>query len=313
MPSVKLPLSASTLRGSIKDYTFILLGIFFYSVGFTIFILPHDIVTGGMAGFSTLVYYFSGTTIPVAVTMYGANMLLLVAGFRVLGRTFVIRTLFGMTVISIMIGAMEGYFTSHPPLVASMPMSVAFGSVLCGLGIGMYYSHGGTTGGTDIVAAIMTHRGKLSLGRVMMIVDISIVALSFFLPFAGDMEARIQSRVQTMLLGGFSIVVYSFIADRYVGAGKQTVQFFILSDAWEEIAYRITHETGRGVTIWDAKGYWTGTSRTMMLVWCRQSDTYKIYNIVKQTDENAYITGGNVRSVYGNGFDYLTLKKPDFM
>ncbi len=313
MPSVNFSLSAPTLRGSIKDYTFILLGILFYSVGFTIFILPHNIVTGGMAGFSTLVYYFSDAAIPVSVTMYGTNIILLIIGFRVLGRKFVIRTLFGMTVISIMIGALEGYFTSHPPLVTSMPMSVAFGSVLCGLGIGMYYSHGGTTGGTDIVAAIMTHLGKASLGRVMMTVDISIVALSFFLPFDGDMEARIQNRVQTMMLGGFSIVVYSFIADRYVGMGKQTVQFLILSDSWKEIAYRITHETGRGVTIWDAKGYWTDTPRTMMLVWCRQSDTYKIYNIVKQTDENAYITGNNVRSVYGNGFDYLTLKKPGFM
>ena len=118
------------------------------------------------------------------------------------------------------------------------------------------------------------------------------------------MEARIQSRTQTIIYGWVAIFLYSWLADKYVAQGKQTIQFIILSEKWKVIAHRVTHETGRGAT-----GYWTGEDRKLMLVWCRQVDTYHIFRIVKEEDENAYITNSEVRSVYGNGFDRLKLKK----
>ena len=285
------------LSQNIRDCIAIVSGILIYAVGFTVFILPHHIVIGGMAGFSSLIFYATGGRLPVAVVMYGTNILLLLCGFRYLGKGFVLRTIFGATLLSVLIGSVEGYFTSHPPLVSSAPMSVIMGAVMLGLGIGIYFSHHGTTGGTDIVAAIMSHVSDISMGRVMMIIDVSIVALSFFLPFDGDMEARIQSRTQTIIYGWLAIYIYSWLADRYIDKGKET------------IAYRITHETGRGVSMWDGTGYWTGEPRKLMLIWCRQNDVYQILRIVKETDENAYVTNSSVRSVYGNGFDRLKLKK----
>lgn len=188
-------------------------------------------------------------------------------------------------------------------------MSVMIGAVLLGLGIGIYYSHHGTTGGTDIVAAIMEHISDISMGRVMMIIDVTIVALSFFLPFDGDMEARVQSRSQTIIFGLLSIVVYSWLADYYIAQGKQTIQFIILSEKWDTMAHRITHETGRGATVWDAQGYWTGDQKKMMLVWCRQTDVDSILRIAHEVDPTAYVTTSTVRSVYGNGFDRLRIKK----
>ena len=194
---------------SIRDWAAIIAGIAIYAIGFTVFILPHHIVIGGMAGFSTLIYYATGGLLPVAVVMYGTNIILLVCGYKYLGKGFVLRTIFGTTMLSMLIGMVEGYFTSHPPLVTSTPMSVMMGGVLLGLGIGIYYSHHGTTGGTDIVAAIMAHKTDVSMGRVMMIIDVTIVALSFFLPFDGDMEARIQARTETIIFGLLAIVLYS--------------------------------------------------------------------------------------------------------
>ncbi len=302
-------LNRAQLVNETIDLMYIIIGIAIYSLGFTIFILPHHIVIGGMAGFSTLIYYASSQTIPVAVTMYGTNILLLICGYKFLGKGFVLRTIFGATVLSLIIGCMEGYFTSHPPLVTDRTMSVAMGSILLGIGIGVYYSHHGTTGGTDIVAAVMSKISNVSMGRVMMIVDISIVACSFFLPFDGDMEARIQSRTQSIIYGWLAIFIYSYIADKFVYEGRQTVQFLIISDAWNKIAYRITHETGRGVTTWNGEGYWTEQERKMMMVWCRKEDTHAIYRIVKEEDQTAYITTSYVKSVYGNGFDALKLKK----
>lgn len=291
-----------------KNLLVIVVGIALYSVGFTVFILPHHVVIGGMAGFSTLVYYASAQTIPVAVTMYGMNLLLLAFGFRMLGKGFVLRTIFGSTVMSLIIGCIEGYFTSHPPLVEDAPMSIAVGAVLCGIGIGVYYSHHGTAGGTDIVAAIMSKVSNISVGRVMMIVDISIVACSFFLPFDGNIEERVQVRTQSIIYGWLSIFLYSFIADKFIYQGRQTVQFIILSDKWQRVAARITKETGRGVTTWDGTGFWTGQERKLMIVWCRQADTFHIMTIIKEEDPAAYITESFVRSVYGNGFDTLKLK-----
>jgi uncharacterized membrane-anchored protein YitT (DUF2179 family) len=292
-----------------KDYAYIILGMMIYAIGFTIFILPHQIIIGGMAGFSSLIYYASGQRIPVAVTMYGVNVALLVCSYRIIGRTFVVRTIFGATVLSLLIGCIEGYFTSHPPLITDVTMSVLMGSILCGVGIGTYYSHHGTAGGTDIIAAIMSKVSRFSVGRVMMIVDMTIVACSFLLPFDGDMEARVQVRTQVIIYGWLAIYLYSFITDKFLSADRQTVQFIILSDKWERIADRITKETGRGVTTWNATGFWTGADRKLMIVWARRYDVIAIRNIAIEEDEHAYITNSYVKSVYGNGFDALKVHK----
>ncbi len=293
---------------NVRDYLIIIAGMAIYAIGFTAFILPHEIVIGGMAGFSTLVYFASGGLLPVAVTMYATNILMLVCWYKSLGRKFVIGTVFGATVLSGIIGMIEGYFTSHPPLVTDPTMSVIMGSVICGLGIGLYYSHKGSAGGTDIVAAIFEKKLNVSMGRTMMIMDVAIVTCSFFLPFDGDMDARIQSRVQTILYGWASIVIYSVVANYIVNADKQTIQFFILSSKWKEIADHIAHECGRGVTSFDGKGVWTGEERTMLVVWCRQYDAEQIYAIIQRIDGNAYIIQSAAQSVYGNGFDTLRTK-----
>lgn len=287
----------------------ITLGMLIYTIGFTVFILPHGVVIGGMAGFSTLVFYATAEKVPVAVTMYGVNILLLLLGARELGRGFVGRTIFGATVLSVMIGATEGYFTSHAPLVTDITLSVTLGAVLLGVGIGLYYSHNGTAGGTDIVAALMAKKYNISVGRVMMIVDMSIVACSFFLPFDGSLEERVQVRTQTILYGWLSIFLYSYITDVFLKAGRQTVQLLIISTRWHEVGSRIAKETGRGVTTWSGEGFWTGESRKLMLVWCRKPQLAHMMEIIRDEDPHAYVTDTYVRSVYGNGFDAIPSKK----
>ena len=297
------------LKKSVSDLFIILIGISLYVIGFCVFVLPHHVVIGGMTGLGTLVYFATMEKVPIAVTMYGANLLLLLIGLKILGKGFLLRAIYGATMISVLIGAVEGYFTAHPPLVTSAPMSLIMGSVLMGLVIGVYYSHNGTSGGSDIVAAIMAHKTTISMGRVLMIMDMTIVAFSFLLPFEGDMEMRIQVRTETIIYGWVSIFIYSNLADRYMTAGKQTIQFFVLSDKWEDIAYRVSHETHRGVTLWDAKGYWTGEKRTMMVMWCRKYDIESITKIVTECDQHAFISINNVKGVYGNGFDHLRVPK----
>lgn len=293
---------------TVRDFIIIIAGLIIYAIGFTVFILPHEIVVGGMAGFSTLVYFATGQHVPVAVTMYVTNILMLVCWYRILGRQFVVRTVFGATMLSVVIGSIENYFTSHPPIVADTTMSVLMGSVFCGLGIGLYYSHKGSAGGTDIVAAVCDKKLHISIGRTMMIIDFTLVTSSFFLPFDGDMDARVQARVGTIIYGWSSIVVYSFLANYLVNADKRTLQLLILSPKWKEIANSVAHDAHRGVTTFDAHGYWTGEARTILIVWCRQYDADQIYEIVRGIDEGAFIIQSHARSLYGNGFDPLRIK-----
>lgn len=298
----------STFNKNAHEYLIILAGMALYAVGFTVFILPHQIVTGGMAGFSSLVFFASGERIPVAVTMYSVNILMLVLWYKVLGRQFVFRTVIGATILSAMIGSIEGYFTSRPPLVSDMTMSVLVGSAICGVGIGLYYAHKASSGGTDIVVAIFEKTKGISVGRTMVVLDATIVGCSFFLPFDGDMEARIQARVQTITYGWASILIYSFIANYIVGLDKQTIQFIIVSEKWREIAEKITHECNRGLTTIDGEGYWTGQARKLLVVWCRQYDSDNIYSAIYSVDHEAIIIQSDARSVYGKGFDRLRPK-----
>ena len=100
----------NSLKSNVSDFAMITVGLILYAIGFCVFILPHSIVIGGMAGLGTLVYFATGGFVPVAVTMYGVNLLLIAIGWKVLGKAFVARTIFGATGISVFIGLIENYF-----------------------------------------------------------------------------------------------------------------------------------------------------------------------------------------------------------
>ena len=149
---------------NLKDYLFIILGLLLYGFGFSAFILPHEIVIGGLSGVGTLVYFGTNGLIPVAVTQYACNLLLLGFAFRIVGKTFVWRTIFGATVISLAIGIFEAIFMrlSHP-LIEDISMSAILGAILCGVGVGLCFVHNGSSGGTDIVAAMVSKVSNVSV------------------------------------------------------------------------------------------------------------------------------------------------------
>ncbi len=297
-----------SLMSNAKDYVMIIIGLIIYSVGFTAFVLPHGIVIGGMAGLGTLVYFATNTVVPVSVTMYGVNIILMICGYRMLGRQFTIRTIFGATGISLFIGLLEGYFTSHPPLIAETPMSLVLGGILCGTGIGTIYIHNGTSGGSDIVAAMVTKVSNVSVGRILMAVDMSIVAFTFFLPFNGDLEARIQASLPRIIYGWVTIFIYSYMTDMIIDTNRRATQFIIFSHKWAEIADRVNNEAHRGVTVLDGQGWYSKQEVKILLVWCRKIESVTIFRIIKSIDNDAFITQSNANGVYGKGFDVMRIK-----
>lgn len=297
-----------SLMHNAKDYVIIILGLVLYALGFTAFILPHEVVIGGVAGVGTLVYFATRGLIPVAVTQYGVNLLLLAMAFKIVGRTFVMRTIFGASVISLSIGLFEGYFMSRPPLIPDMSMSVILGAILCGIGIGTIFIHNGSSGGTDIVAAMVSKVSNVSVGRTFIFCDMSIVLLSIFLPFDGDLEARIQARVPIIVYGWVVTFIIAYLTDMIINTNRQATQFYIFSTKWDEIADAINQEAHRGVTVMDAEGWYSKKQIKVLMVWCRKIESVTIFRIVKSIDEEAFITQTNTNGVYGKGFDKMKVK-----
>lgn len=299
----------NSLLVNAKDYVIIILGLCLYAVGFTACILPHKVVIGGVAGISTLIYYASAKLIPVAVSSYACNLILLAIAYKIVGRTFVLRTIFGVTVAALEIGVCEGFFSGlvHP-LIPDRTVSLVMGAILCGFGVGLCFIHNGSTGGTDIVAACVSKVSNVSIGRTMIYVDMCIVTLSIALPFQGTFEERIVERIPTIVYGVMVTFIISFITDQIINSNRQATQFFIFSPKWKAIADQIMTEAHRGVTVLDGKGWFTKNDIKILMVYCRKTESVTIFRIIKSVDEHAFVTQGAVNGVYGQGFDKVKIK-----
>ena len=299
----------SNLFTNLKDYLFIILGLLLYGFGFTAFILPHEIVIGGLSGVGTLVYFATNGFVPVAATQYACNLILLAFAFKIVGKTFVLRTIFGATVISLSIGIFEAIFMrlSHP-LIPDVSMSAILGAILCGVGVGLCFVHNGSSGGTDIIAAMVSKVSNVSIGRTMIFTDMIIVTLSICLPFEGDFQQRIETRVPLIVYGWVITFIVAYLTDMVINTNRQATQFIIFSSRWSEIADQINTEAHRGVTVIDGEGWYSKQPVKVLMVWCRKIESVTIFRIVKSVDDNAFITQANVNGVYGKGFDTMKIK-----
>jgi uncharacterized membrane-anchored protein YitT (DUF2179 family) len=280
---------------TVKDYVMITLGLFCYAFGFTAFILPEEIVIGSVTGLSSLIHYWLGWN--VAATYYVINIILLCIAFRSVGKQFVLRTIIGATISTIFIATLQPMFTS--PIVEGQPfMNVILGAVLCGLGLGTVFTHNGSTGGTDIIAAMVAKYSTISFGRTMMYCDVLIICSSWLLFHSID----------KIVYGLIFMVIYSVAADRVINNTRQSVQFQIISKKWKEIADNVIQEAHRGCTILDGTGWYTKTDVKIVMVMCRKHESVNIFRIIKETDREAIITQSNVNGVYGFGFDELKVR-----
>jgi hypothetical protein len=298
---MSLKISHKHLWLSVRDYVVIVLGIFLYSFGFTAFIFPEKVVIGGVTGLGTIIFFVTermfGTGVPVAVSQYALNLILLFFAFRSVGKQFVIRTIFGATVISLFIGVLTPLFKET--LVPNQPfMNIILGSLMCGIGLGIVFTHNGSTGGTDIVAAMVSKHSNVSVGRTMLYTDMCIISSSYL----------IFHQIETVVYGFVVLVIVSFMADMIINTNRQAVQFTIFSKHWERIANAINSDAHRGCTVLTGMGWYSKQEVKVLLVMCRKIESVTIFRIIKSIDPNAFITQANVNGVYGLGFDAIKLK-----
>ncbi len=276
-----------------RDYVLVVIGLALYAVGLTGFLIPNKIVTGGLAGISLLINYSTG--IPVWLSILVINSGLLVFAWFVLGRKFVLNTLFGAFGLTLFIGIFEKYIT-HSLLPSADPlMASIIGAICCGVGLGLVYSMNSTTGGTDIVGAVITKYRYISMGRGLMYVDVVIILSSWFL---------FQS-LEKIIYGLIIIAVLYYVVDMVISGARQSVQFFIFSNKYEEIASHINSELHRGCTVIDGVGWYSKQPQKVLIVLARKTESTSIFRLVKRIDMNAFIAQSNVVGVYGKGFDSI--------
>ena len=289
-------LGRRSIMKEIRDYAFITVGMFFYCIGWTVMLLPNSITTGGVSGIANIIYW--GTGIPVDLSYFSINAVLMIFALRLLGLKFCIKTIYAVTMLTVMVNISQRIVGDTQFLHDQPFMVTVIGSIFCGMGVGMGLSAGGSTGGTDIIAAIINKYRDISLGRVIMLCDVVIISCSYL----------VLKSWERVVYGYVELFIVSYCVDQVVNSMRRSVQFFIISDKYEEIGRNINQNARRGCTVIDGHGFYSGKEVKMLFVLTRKSESDHIFQLISHIDPNAFVSQSAVIGVYGQGFDRFRIK-----
>jgi uncharacterized membrane-anchored protein YitT (DUF2179 family) len=277
----------------VKDFLIISLGLLINALGWTLFILPAEITGGGITGVSAVVFY--AAKIPMGLTFFAINIVLIIIAIRILGATFGLKTLFSIGILTLFFTLFQKLF--NKPIVNDDFLSAVLGGMLGGIGVGIVFSRGGSTGGTDIIALIINKYRNISPGRIIMYCDVIIIASSYLVFFSPE----------KLVYGYVTMWVVSFTIDSFLNGANRSAQLFIFSQKYDAIADFIMEESSRGVTVIDGKGWYTKENIKIVMTVVRKRETSLIFRKIKEIDPDAFISMGSVMGVYGKGFDQLKM------
>ena len=284
----------------VMQYLFIVLGIMLYCFSWTVFLVPKHIIGGGVVGLATIVYYLTG--FPMGITNFVVNGILLIIGYRILGGKFGLNTIIGMTTASLSlilfqqvldVNNMEYFKFENMELFTR----AVLGGALSGIGIGICFVNGGNSGGSDIIALIVTKYRNVSPGSVILVVDAIVIAGTLLVPNGLGVEGMVYCYIV--------LVTFTYTLDLVVEGRKQTYQITIMSQLNEQIADAIGNEVKRGVTLLNGWGWYTKKDQKVLLVIAQKKDKVEIMRLVKAIDPNAFISVAKTQGVYGTNFDTI--------
>lgn len=298
----------------VKEYALVALGILLYVTGWILFLIPNNLVGGGVSGVAAIVQYATKGFIKIGTTYFVVNAVLLVIAMFVLGKSFGGKTVFAVILASIGLNVLQGLIPAEITQTLAVDngklMSTIMGGILVGVGIGLTMSQGGSTGGTDIIALIVNKYRNVSPGRMILWMDVVIILSSMFVPSYAQDGSLLPwtEKITTVVYGFILVVVNSTVLDLYLAGSRQSVQVFIFSHKYAEIADEITQNLHRGVTVLDGKGWYTQQSTEVLMVLTRKSDLSLLLRTIKSIDSNAFLSVSSVTGVYGKGFDQIKEK-----
>ena len=311
-----------------KEWALVTLGILIYVTGWALFLIPNNLVGGGVSGISSIIQYATGGKIQMGYTYFVLNAILLVAAVFIIGMGFGAKTIYAIILASLGLRFLPDLIPME--IIQSLAlqngklMSVLCGGLMSGIGIGMSISNGGSTGGTDIIALIYTKFRNVSPGKVILYIDFIIILSSLFIPsYVPDLDPQtgeqltgadgqplshlmpFAEKVTTVVYGLILVTVCGRVIDMYLSGSQQSVQLFILSKHYAEIADSITRDLNRGVTVLDGKGWYTKEPTEVLMVITRKTDVNLLLRYIKAIDPNAFLSVSSVNGVYGQGFEAI--------
>ena len=298
----------------IKEYGLITFGLFAYCLGWTIFLLPNNLVGGGVSGFAAILFYATG--IPLGYTYFVVNIILLLVALKILGRGFGGKTIYAIILTSVLLNFLPTVvpqdFVHSFALENGKLICTILGGVIAGVGIGISISQGGSIGGTDIVALLWCKYKNASPGRVILVIDVGIIMSSMIFPSFSDVDRQqlvpFAEKLVIAVYGLIQVTVSGYAIDLYLSGSKQSVQAFIFTKKHVEMADAIAFDMKRGVTIIPAKGWFSKEDRDIVMVVTRKDDLNLLLRYVKTIDPDAFLSVSSVMGVYGKGFDTIKVK-----
>ena len=300
-------MTKSYIFHELNDYALITAGVILYAMGVTVFMLPYNLTTGGVAGISSIIYYVTG--IEVQVTYVIINAILLVIAIKELGIRFCMKTIYAVFSMTFVLWAMQRIIevpNPNNPDTYILPqligeesfMACVLGAILCGTGVALCFANNGSTGGTDIIAAIVNKYRNMSLGTVIMACDVVIISSCYF----------IFHDWFRVIYGFVMLFICSATIDYWMRRRHQSVQFMIFSRNPDAIADAIIN-THHGVTILEGEGWYTHTDRKVIVSVIRSREQAMIQRMVKQIDPYAFVSMTEASGVWGEGFDKMKVSE----
>ncbi|MCA1760496.1 MAG: YitT family protein [Bacteroidales bacterium] len=281
------------LAVAVKDYIIITFGLSLFALGWVVFLIPVEITGGGISGVGAVLYF--ATKIPISVTYLSINVILVLIAIKILGANFGVKTIYSILMLTLFFALFQKIV--EEPLVNDMFLSAVLGGMAGGIGLGVVFSRGGSTGGTDIFAMIINKYRNVSPGRIILYCDVIIIASSYF----------VFQSPEKLVYGYVSMWVVAYSLDSFLSGANRSAQMFIISKNHEKIADFINKEAIRGVTILDGTGWYTQENMKIIMSVVRKKETSQIFRKIREIDPEAFITMGSVMGVYGKGFDKIKL------
>ncbi len=283
----------------VVDFMAINIGLATYAFGWAAFLLPYHITTGGMTGMFAIVYYLTG--FPVSYGILIANAILLLFAFWKLGWKFTVKTSYAAVALSTYLQLSQQMMTDDAGNLIQVlgegqdSMACVLGAILNGLGIGIVFLTGGSTGGWDIIAALVNKYRNISFGRALLFLDFLVIASCW--PIFHD--------VRMVVFGYVTLVVYTYALDMLINSTRQDIQFIIFTRKADDISQRIISETCHSVTSMDGEGYYSHQDIKVLITIVHKREAVKILRMIQETDPAAFVSQSRAEGVYGNGFNAI--------
>ena len=281
------------IRRWVIDILVMILAAAIYSLGVHIFISPNDIAPGGVTGIAIILTNFWG--ISVGTLIFLINIPLIIAGFILLNKTTMIKTMISVVLITVFTNLAEMFVPVYDASGGNGVVAAIFGGAAMGIGLGLGYNRESTSGGTDILTKIIgKYLPDFKLGGIQAVLDGIVVVLGF----------AVNRDVNTVLFAAIAIFVQSKLIDTIVYGSQESRFMLIFSENYKEIAEEILKQSN-GVTLFKGEGAYSGNERQVLATAVHRSNYSKVKRIVKTADPKAFVITTSANEVYGEGFTKL--------